>query len=81
MLHGLECGQWPAELPALTGMGDGELRGGIQRTDDLHAAGPRAAADEFVCGGEAHRSEPIDRQIERERSAGFTGEVVPVDHL
>ena len=76
VLHRLERAQRLAELLPLAGVRDGEFGGRVQHADDLHAARPGAATDELVADGQVYRSEPIGGQIEDERSAGFTGQIV-----
>lgn len=81
VLHRLERAQRLAELLPLAGVRDGEFGGRVQHADDLHAARPGAATDELVADGQVYRGEAIGGQVEGERSAGFTGQIVRVGHV
>ena len=79
MLNGLECAQRSAELLAFAGVGDGEVRRGVHRTDHLHAAGPRPAEHKLIADGRVQPRRRIRRKVERQRSARFARQVVAVD--
>ena len=62
----LELVQRPAELHPVAGMRGGECGGGLERADDLHAARPRAAAQQFVTHGGGQRDDVVEGDVELE---------------
>ena len=76
MLHHLKRTERTAELLAFPGVGDGELDGGVQCADDLHAACPGAAPLQLSRGA-LDGGESTWRQVCDHGVAGLATAVVP----
>ena len=81
MLHSLKLAELTSELHPLASVCDGKAARGIEHTDDLVAARPRAAARQLVGNADIGGAEFADRHIECERPARFASQVVAVDDL
>ena len=66
MLHGLKLAELTSELHPPGGVRDGEAARGIEHTDNLIAARPRAAARQLVGNADIDGARIADRHIERD---------------
>jgi hypothetical protein len=78
MLNGLKPAERTAELHTLARMSHGQVACGVECTDDLHASRPGAAAGQFVAHPIVEGLHGRRGQVECDRAARFTRQVVPV---